>query len=262
MASGATPGGESLERCRRLASALTARGIGRGDTVAMMAPNMPEAFEAHFGVPMAGAVLNALNIRLDAETIAFILQPRRGQGAAHRHRILAGRRPRAGACSTTSRWSSTSPIRKDRAASASARSITKRFSPRGDPDFAGADARRRMGRDRAQLHLGHHRQPEGRRLSPPRRLSERARQHPRLGHAAAPGLSLDLADVPLQRLVLPVDGHGAGRDPCLPAPGRGRAIYDAIERARRHPSVRRADRHEHAAQRPAELRALAARRSR
>src|ERR1700675_3640537 len=64
---------QSLERCRRLASALAARGIGRGDTVALMAPNVPEAFEAHFGVPMAGAVLNALNIRLDAETIAFIL---------------------------------------------------------------------------------------------------------------------------------------------------------------------------------------------
>ena len=65
---------QSLERCRRLASALAARGIGRGDTVALMAPNVPEAFEAHFGVPMAGAVLNALNIRLDAETIAFILR--------------------------------------------------------------------------------------------------------------------------------------------------------------------------------------------
>src|SRR6202030_2070332 len=65
---------EALERCRRLASALTARGIERGDTVALMAPNLPEAFEAHFGVPMAGAVLNALNIRLDPETIAFILR--------------------------------------------------------------------------------------------------------------------------------------------------------------------------------------------
>src|SRR5215467_10371323 len=44
------------------------------DRVAVMAPNVPEAFEAHFGVPMAGAVLNALNIRLDPETIAFILR--------------------------------------------------------------------------------------------------------------------------------------------------------------------------------------------
>jgi fatty-acyl-CoA synthase len=65
---------EALERCRRLASALAAHGIGRGDTVALMAPNIPEAFDAHFGVPMAGAVLNALNIRLDPETIAFILR--------------------------------------------------------------------------------------------------------------------------------------------------------------------------------------------
>src|SRR6266852_2971237 len=65
---------QSLERCRRLASGLAAHGVGRGDTVALMAPNVPEAFEAHFGVPMAGAVLNALNIRLDADTIAFILK--------------------------------------------------------------------------------------------------------------------------------------------------------------------------------------------
>ena len=65
---------QALERCRRLAGALAASGIGRGDTVALMAPNIPEAFEAHFGVPMAGAVLNALNIRLDPETIAFILR--------------------------------------------------------------------------------------------------------------------------------------------------------------------------------------------
>jgi fatty-acyl-CoA synthase len=65
---------QSLERCRRLASALQARGVGRGDTVALMAPNIPEAFEAHFAVAMAGAVLNAINIRLDAPTIAFILR--------------------------------------------------------------------------------------------------------------------------------------------------------------------------------------------
>jgi len=61
-------------RCRRLASALRRRGIGRGDTVAVMAPNVPALLEAHYGVPMAGAVLNALNYRLDARTIAFILE--------------------------------------------------------------------------------------------------------------------------------------------------------------------------------------------
>src|SRR5579875_1297334 len=64
---------ETYARCRRFASALARRGIGPGDTVAVMAPNVPAAFEASFGVPMAGAVLNALNTRLDADTIAFIL---------------------------------------------------------------------------------------------------------------------------------------------------------------------------------------------
>src|SRR5713226_4480107 len=61
------------ERCRRLADALRRRGIGQGDTVAVMAPNVPALLEAHYGVPMAGAVLNALNYRLDARSIAFIL---------------------------------------------------------------------------------------------------------------------------------------------------------------------------------------------
>ena len=61
------------ERCRRLASALTRRGIGVGDTVSIMAPNCPTLLEAHYGVPMAGAVLNAINTRLDADTVAFIL---------------------------------------------------------------------------------------------------------------------------------------------------------------------------------------------
>src|SRR5262245_35775496 len=65
---------EFAARCRRLASALRRRGIGRGDTVAVMAPNVPGMLEAHYGIPMAGAVLNALNHRLDASTIAFILE--------------------------------------------------------------------------------------------------------------------------------------------------------------------------------------------
>ena len=65
---------ETYARCRRLASALARRGIGLGDTVAVLAPNVPAAFEATFGVPMAGAVLNALNTRLDPGTIAFSLE--------------------------------------------------------------------------------------------------------------------------------------------------------------------------------------------
>ncbi|MBT9462880.1 acyl-CoA synthetase [Hydrogenophaga sp.] len=65
--------GETYARCRRLASALQRAGIGKNDTVAVMLPNTPPMVEAHFGVPMAGAVLNALNTRLDPEAIAFML---------------------------------------------------------------------------------------------------------------------------------------------------------------------------------------------
>jgi fatty-acyl-CoA synthase len=64
----------AYERCRRLASALTQKGVGAGDTVAVMAPNIPALFEAHYGIPMTGAVINALNTRLDARAIAFMLE--------------------------------------------------------------------------------------------------------------------------------------------------------------------------------------------
>ena len=64
---------EVFVRCRQLASSLARHGIGKGDTVAVMLPNTPPMVEAHFGVPMSGAVLNALNTRLDAATLAFML---------------------------------------------------------------------------------------------------------------------------------------------------------------------------------------------
>ncbi len=64
---------QTYARCRQLASSLQKHGIGKNDTVAVMLPNTPPMVEAHFGVPMAGAVLNALNTRLDPETVAFML---------------------------------------------------------------------------------------------------------------------------------------------------------------------------------------------
>ena len=65
---------ETYLRCRRLASALQRRGVGPGDTVTVMAPNIPAVFEAHYGVPMTGAVINALNTRLDPASVAFMLE--------------------------------------------------------------------------------------------------------------------------------------------------------------------------------------------
>jgi fatty-acyl-CoA synthase len=65
--------GQVGARCRAFASVLKARGIGAGETVSVIAPNIPEMFELHFAVPMAGAVLNAINTRLEADTVAYIL---------------------------------------------------------------------------------------------------------------------------------------------------------------------------------------------
>ena len=65
---------QTYERCRRLASSLAALGINRNDTVAVLLPNIPEMLEVHFAVPMAGAVLNALNTRLDYATLLFMLR--------------------------------------------------------------------------------------------------------------------------------------------------------------------------------------------
>ncbi|GLU08469.1 hypothetical protein SLE2022_253810 [Rubroshorea leprosula] len=64
---------QTYQRCRRLASALSKRSIGPGSTVAIIAPNVPVIYEAHFGIPMSGAVVNTVNVRLNAPTIAFLL---------------------------------------------------------------------------------------------------------------------------------------------------------------------------------------------
>ena len=235
-------------RARQLASALARRGIKRGDTVSVMLANTPALIEAHYGVPMTGAVLNALNTRLDAALIAFILDH------ADAKVLITDRE--------------FSKVVKEALARAKVKPLVVDYD---DPEFSGAgerlggleyeellargrrrvrlaDAGRRVGRDLAQLHLGHHRRSQGRRLSPSRRLSARARQRDHLRHGQAPGLSVDAADVPLQRLVLSLDAVGRRRHPCLPA----RGARGADLRRHRHPqgdaSVRGADRDVDAAQ--------------
>ena len=64
---------DTYRRCLKFASALEKHNIGLGDTVSIMAANTPEIFEAHYSVPMCGAVLNTLNTRVEAETVAYIL---------------------------------------------------------------------------------------------------------------------------------------------------------------------------------------------
>ena len=164
--------GEVDRRCRRLASALRGLGVGRGDTVAVMCPNTPPMLEAHYGVPMAGAVLNALNIRLDAASIAFILEHGEAKVLLADTRVGAGRQGGAGAGAATD--PSSIDIVDPAAPGERLGAIDyEALLAAGDPAFAWAAARRRVGRDLALLHLGHHRQPQGRRLPPPRRLPER-----------------------------------------------------------------------------------------
>jgi len=64
---------QTYNRCTKFASALTKKGISKGNTVSIIAANTPELFEAHYSIPMTGGVINTINTRLDAETIAYIL---------------------------------------------------------------------------------------------------------------------------------------------------------------------------------------------
>ena len=156
MKAAASPGRETYARCRRFASWLAGRGIGHGDTVAAMLPNIPAMNEVHFAVPMAGAVLNALNIRLDAPSIAFqldhggakiiLVDPEFSGVIAEALTLMKGPKPFV--------------IDVDDAAFAGGKRI-------GELEYEAAvaagrsrlrrkAARRRMGRDCAELYLGHH----------------------------------------------------------------------------------------------------------
>ena len=140
-----------------------AAGVTAGDTVATLLSNTPEMYEAHFGVPMTGAVLNTLNTRLDARAIAFMLEHGGGQGAPGRPRILRARgrgvrhdRP----APARDRRRRSGLRRRRRVVGRGVRGVSE---PRR-PGICVAAAVRRMERHRAQLHVGHDRRPERRRL--------------------------------------------------------------------------------------------------
>ncbi len=242
---------EFYARAKKLASALAKRGFARGDTVAVMLANTPAMLECHYGVPMCGAVLNTLNTRLDAAAIAFMLD--HGEAKA-----LIVDREFSGVMTEALKLAKVRPLiidyddpEYDGPGGRSARSTTRRFVGEGDEAYECVGAARRMGRDFAQLHLGHDRRSQGRRLSSPRRQPARGRQRRHRRHGPPSGLSLDAADVPLQRLVLPVVDQRQGGRACLPAPGARQGDVRSDRRAQRDPSLRRADRHVGSAQRAA-----------
>ena len=154
------------ERVNRLASALRAAGLGKHDRVAFLCPNIPAMLEAHYGVPGAGGILVAINTRLSADEIGYILDHSGASflfvDAELAELDRAARPPRR-------------PRRARRRHRRAGRSL------RGLPRQRRAGARRELARgrggdDRDQLHLGHDGPPEGRDVHPPRRLPERPRR--------------------------------------------------------------------------------------
>ena len=187
-------------RCRQLASALKQAGVSKGDTVAIMAPNIPAMLEAHYGVPMLGAVLNTLNTRLDAKAIAFTLD----HGEA---KFLLTDREYSTTIGAAIADLPAPPrvIDIDDHLAVDGRLIGETdyesFIAAGVSGFRMGPASGRMGRYFAQLHVRNNRKPKRGRLSSSRRLPPCHRQYPRVAHARASCVPLDAADVPLQRLV-------------------------------------------------------------
>ena len=232
---------ETYARSRRLASALAHRGIGMGDTVAVMLANTPEMVECHFGVPMTGGVLNTLNTRLDAETLAFMLE----HGEA---KVLITDTEFSPAIAAALKRIARKPLVIDVVDALGpggdllGESDYETFIAKGDPDFAWqppADEWQAISLNYTSGTTGnpkgvvyHHR---GAYLNALSNIVD-------WGMPQALGLPVDAADVPLQRLVLPVDDGGQRRDQRLPAQGGGQGDLRRDPRAPRHALLRRADR--------------------
>ena len=241
-----------------LASALARRGFTRGDTVAVMLANTPAMLECHYGVPMCGAVLNTLNTRLDAATIAFMLD--HGEAKA-----LIVDREFSAVIAAALKLVKIRPLvidyddpEYDGPGERLGEHRLRGSHRRGRRGLRANGAARRMGRDSAQLHFGHDRRSQGRGLSSSRREPARRRQRRHRRHRPPSRLSLDTADVPLQRLVLSLVDQRQGGRACLPAPGARQADVRPHRRAQGHPHVRRADRHVDPAQRERQREAAAA----
>ena len=240
--------------------ALRAAGVGPGDRVAYLLPNVPEMLVAHFAVPLAGAVLVTINTRLSAEEVRYICD--------HSGSVLL--------VVDAAFASTVAPVV---ASLETVRTVVTVVDPHGPPPgdpipgaityadlLAGAasndgwrhaavDGRRRARHDLDQLHVGHHRAAQGRHVQPPRGVSQRAGRGAALGAHPRQRLPVDAADVPLQRLV---HGVGAGRDrrhPGVPARGARRDDLAADRRRGGHPPQRRAHRRGHRPRLPAGPRA-------
>ena len=183
---------EFRDRARRLAVSLQRGGVERGDRVAFLAPNTVELLEAHYGVPAAGAVLVAINTRLTPDEIAYILGhcgARRARGRPHAPHLVDGLAlDRVIVCGDGGDYKHTS-------------------APAGDGE---PEDRIESEDDTISINYtsGTTGRPKGVDVHLPGRVPERARRGGPLAPGFALGVPVDAADVPLQRLVLHLGGHG------------------------------------------------------
>ena len=245
---------QTRDRSARLAAALQSLGVARGTTVSAMLPNTPEMLEVHYAVPALNAVLNPLNTRLDAALIAWQLN--------HCE------------CAVLITDREFAPVM------AKALDILKTQFGRSivvvdvcDSEYTGPGEQlgqyeyeawlashetlvqirrsaKRVGCHCRQLHQRHHWRPQRCCHASPRRLPERCEQCGHLDHAALPHLFVDLAHVPLQRLVLSLDSGHAGWHPCVFAPSRSSAHLRCHARTRRQSLLRCPHRSQPHLQRP------------
>ena len=240
---------EFYARARRLASALARAGIGPGDTVSVMLANTPPMLEAHYGVPMTGAVLHSINTRLDAGDHRLPARPRRtkvlitDREFARRHRQALAQakvKPLVIDYDDTEFPQAGEPL---------SGTDYEAFLARGDPGFRWRMPERRVGGDRAQLHLRHHRQPQG------RGLHHRGAALMCYANMVAAGMGkhpVYLWTLPMFHCngwCFPWTVVGRGRHARVPPVGAGQGDVRCHRRAQGDAPVRRADRHVDAAQR-------------
>ena len=232
---------ETYARARRLASALSRRGVGVGDTVAVMLPNTPPMYEAHFGVPMCGAVLNALNTRLDAQAIAFMLE--------HGEAKLLITDTEFSAVIDKVKPSIPVIDVEDAEFEGGTRlgdMDYEAFLATGDPEFEWRWPEDEWEAIALNYTSGTTGNPKGVVYHHRGAYLNAVCNIVTWSMPAAFGLPVDAADVPLQRLDLPLDDGGQRRDERLPAQGRSAEDLRADQGGEGDALLRRADRPLHA----------------